>query len=93
MSHHISLEQKIKYLNRRLIEIDELKKYIIDEDFDAAFATGHRLKGNGSTFGFPDISKLGLTLELAALEGNKEKLSEVIEEIESNVKEHLELLH
>lgn len=86
---HISIEHKKKYLHRRVDEIKDLKHCLDNEDFDIAFNIGHRLKGNGETFGYPLISVLGITIEQAAIAKDKIKLANAIVELEDNVKENL----
>jgi HPt (histidine-containing phosphotransfer) domain-containing protein len=86
---HILVEHKKKYLSRRITEIEELKQSLNDNDFDIAINIGHRLKGNGETFGYPVISALGISLEQAAIIKDKEKLREVIEQLAINVEKSL----
>ena len=77
---HISIDQKKKYLNRRIEEIETLKRCIQISDFDLAGNIGHKLKGNGVTFGFPEISVIGNRIEQAASERNQLSLVKSIEE-------------
>lgn len=86
-------DHKIKYLNRRMIEIEELKESLLNEDYDVAISVGHRLKGNGETFGFSIISSLGIDMEKAALAKDKEKLSEIIKSLEMIVKDNLKKIN
>ena len=76
---HILVEHQIKYLNRRLHEIEELKLFLLNNQFDEIYIIGHKLKGNGETFGYAEIGEFGKTLECASSEKNKEKISETIE--------------
>ena len=82
-------EHKLKYLNRRMVEIKELKESLMNDDYEIAITIGHRLKGNGETFGYPRISSIGITLEQAALARNKEMLKRTIDELAQNVEENL----
>ncbi|MDD4973004.1 MAG: Hpt domain-containing protein [Bacteriovorax sp.] len=86
---HILVEHKKKYLDRRKSEIEELKQSLNNNDFDIAINIGHRLKGNGETFGYPVISALGISLEQAGIVKDKEKLREVIEQLAKNVEQSL----
>jgi HPt (histidine-containing phosphotransfer) domain-containing protein len=90
---HILDEHKKKYLNRRIGEIEELKQSLSVDDFDVAINIGHRLKGNGETFGYPIISALGISLEQAGIAKDKVKLREAIELLEVNVEENLKEIH
>jgi len=76
---HILVEHQIKYLNRRVAEIEELKVFLSNNQFDEIYIIGHKLKGNGATFGHEEIGEFGKILEIASLEKNKEKINETIE--------------
>lgn len=69
----VPIESKIKYLRRRL---DELAKLLSDpaaEDlFEAAKKIGHQVKGNASTFEFPELTAVAKSLEEAALQGDRD---------------------
>ena len=86
---HILTEHKKKYLRRRLSEVEELRLSLKNDDFEIAINIGHKLKGNGETFGYPLISAIGISLENAAFSKDKIKLCEAIEELAQNVKENL----
>lgn len=83
-------EHKLKYLNRRKIELDELKSALQNNDFETIINIGHRLKGNGETFGFPLISTIGIHLEKAAHDQDRESIHqsmlELVEEVDKNLK-------
>jgi len=40
-------------------------------DCDSAARTGHQLKGEGSSFGFDQVTAMGAELELAAIRGDR----------------------
>lgn len=81
--------QRRMYLNRRKLEIEELRNSLQRDDFEVAVSIGHRLKGNGVTFGFPLIGQIGVELEAAAKSKDKTKLQETINELDTNVEENL----
>jgi HPt (histidine-containing phosphotransfer) domain-containing protein len=81
----IPLELKLKYLKRRLEEIEEIKKLIPNNDFELAAKLGHQIKGNASTFSFDELSSLGQKIEQAALRQNKEQVLMFIGELEQQV--------
>lgn len=89
----ILAEHKKKYLTRRMTEIEELKQCLSNDDFEVAINIGHRLKGNGETFGYPVISSIGITLEQAALAKDKTKLRDAIDRLAVNVEENLKKIH
>ncbi len=47
------------YIGRRDQDITSLKTSVTEQDFDAISKLGHKLKGNGASFGFDRISELG----------------------------------
>ncbi len=81
--------QRLMYLSRRKIEIEELKQSLAREDFEMAVNIGHRLKGNGETFGFPIIGQIGIQLESAGKSKDKAKLKDTIDQLSINVEENL----
>lgn len=89
---HILTEHKLKYLNRRLIEIDELTLALNNEDFNVISNIGHRLKGNGETFGFPLISELGIKLEKAAQLSDAQLIQVIISELKADVEKNLKMI-
>ena len=90
---HISVDHKKKYLSRRVIEIEELKQCLLNDDFNIAIGIGHKLKGNGETFGYPLISQLGIEIEQAGIYKDKDKLTDAIEKLKFYVGENLIKIH
>jgi HPt (histidine-containing phosphotransfer) domain-containing protein len=75
--HLPSEELKNQYIHRRR---EELKVYIDSlksQDFEAMGRIGHRMRGNGISFGFPELSALGEKMETAA----KQKKLSVLREL------------
>lgn len=59
-------EIKTKYLERRKHDLEVCLSSLINRQFDEIEKIGHQLKGNGATFGHPEISQIGKKLEDAA---------------------------
>lgn len=78
---HILPEHKKKYLQRRIEEIEQLNAGLNTNNLDVAISIGHRLKGNGETFGYPDISAIGIAMENAAHQNNKVEVKEQIDKL------------
>jgi hypothetical protein len=55
-----------QFLANRAIDVDKLRAALSLSHFEAIRATGHGLKGVGTSYGFPDISRLGEAIEEAA---------------------------
>lgn len=86
---NISTDARKKYLERRMKDVDDLRESLKNNDFDFAIGVGHKIKGNGETFGHPEISKIGINIEDAAILKNKEELSLFVEKFALIVEEKL----
>ena len=63
----------VRYLERRKNEVAQCEVALKNLDFDPLMRMGHQLKGNGTTFGFPELSDMGSRLEVAALSKDKKE--------------------
>ena len=86
----VTVEFKRRYLDRRMIDIDHLISSLEMNDFTPAVTLGHQVKGNAATFDFPQIAPLGLEIENAAKNQNKEQVRILVKLMESEI--HLERL-
>lgn len=60
----IPLESKVKYLRRRVAELEGLAAMNESAElFELGKKVGHQIKGNAATFEFPDLAELGRNLE------------------------------
>lgn len=57
-----------RYIQRRRRDLEECQRALSGLRFDELARVGHQLKGNGLTFGHPELSSIGHNLELAATE-------------------------
>ena len=89
----IMKDQKLVYLSRRQAEVAQLKESLAKDDFEFSQVVGHRLKGHGETFGFPQISALGVSLETSAKDRNMEKLKEIVTTLDDMVEENIRLIN
>ncbi len=78
----IPKELKIRYLGRRLQDIEKLRLSLDAEDFSFAQKMGHQIKGNAVTFDFPQIAGLGFEMERAAQKRDMERVKLLIQKIE-----------
>lgn len=78
-----------RYLNRRVEDIQDLKISFAQSDYEKMIEVGHKLKGNGRTFGYPEITQLGEEIEQAADSKDKIKLIKCIDSFEICVKNGL----
>lgn len=79
----VPVELKIKYLSRRLQDIERLRLSLEQEDYSIAQKVGHQIKGNAVTFDVPQIAFIGLEMEKAAKRKDKEKVKILIQKMES----------
>lgn len=66
-NHSMMTELRRTYLKSLAVKLEELAAAITGRDFDAAVRIGHQLKGSGKSYGYPDISDFGSSVEDAAL--------------------------
>ena len=76
-----SIEQKIRYLSRRKDEITFLFDYYKESNFEAIGFIAHKIKGNGSTFGYPNLSCIAKDIEIAIAESNFSKLESLFNQL------------
>lgn len=71
----VPAEIMAKYIENRKHDLDGCLIFYRQQDFDKIAKVGHQLKGNGSTFGHPELSNIGKNLEEAAKDHDKEMLN------------------
>ncbi len=74
-----------QYLHHREQDIASIRGALETDDFAAIRALGHKMSGTGTGYGFPQISRIGASIEAAAaardsaaIQGHLEALSEII---------------
>ncbi len=60
------IQLKAEYLIGFPLKIEKLKELTAREDWNQLYEEYHKLKGNGKTYGFPDISIVAEKLEFLA---------------------------
>lgn len=71
-----------KYVERREGDLKQCHQSLLAKDFPVLENLGHKMKGNGITFGFPELSELGAALEKAARERQTEAVQSEIDRLE-----------
>lgn len=79
----VPIELKIKYLSRRIQDIEKLKLSVENGDYTLAAKLGHQVKGNAVTFDVPQIAFIGLEMEKAAKRKDKERVKILVAKMES----------
>lgn len=77
----VELNQK-KYLERRILDVEKCLQALKIEDYSVIETVGHNIKGNGITFGFPELSVLGKQMEMAAKSKNQSEVFARINELQ-----------
>jgi HPt (histidine-containing phosphotransfer) domain-containing protein len=71
----IPLKLKQNYIRRRQEDVVNCETALKISDFKTIEVIGHQMKGNGASFGFDAIAKLGEQMETAAKNKKAEELS------------------
>lgn len=87
---HVPLELKLKYLNRRIQDIQNLRALLEQDDFTFAIKLGHQLKGNAVTFDFPHLAIIGIEIENAGKNSDKDRVKVLVHQMEDAIYESLE---
>jgi HPt (histidine-containing phosphotransfer) domain-containing protein len=90
---HVPIELKMKYLKKRTQDIEKIRVFLSLEDFQDAAKLGHQVKGNAVTFEFPQMACLGIEIEKAALNRDREALSVLLSKMENMILEAQNQLH
>lgn len=58
-------EARLKYIERRKKDVESLKSALSQKTFEEFKRIGHQLKGNAASFGYGDLEKVAIQLEVA----------------------------
>ena len=81
----VPTELKLKYINRRIQDIELLRLSLDKDDYSIAQRIGHQVKGNAVTFDFPQIAFIGFEMEKAAERKEKSKVMMLINKMETTL--------
>lgn len=81
----VSAPAQIKYLQRRLAEMELLLTSLSRGEFEPAKTLGHQIKGNARSFEFDTLEDLGIRLELASKNQNAESAVKILDEMKMEV--------
>jgi HPt (histidine-containing phosphotransfer) domain-containing protein len=76
----VPVELMARYIENRRRDLDGCLDFYRQHDFDKIAKVGHQLKGNGSTFGHPELSTIGKNLEEAAKVQDTDSLSAALKD-------------
>lgn len=80
-----------KYLERRKTDLASLQTAREQNNFDVILRIGHQLKGNGTTYGFPELTRIGAEMEKAAQAEDMHAATAWISAFENFLKEKLQV--
>lgn len=69
-----------RYLDRRHKEVEIFRAQMEAGDFEALRIGAHSLKGSGGGYGFPDLTRIGGTIETAAKAQDVETIKSALAE-------------
>jgi HPt (histidine-containing phosphotransfer) domain-containing protein len=78
-----------RYFERRKRDVEECIEHLKTGDMRFIEKVGHQLKGNGVTFGFPELSDIGTEMEQAVQSGDKSEISLAVGKFSDWVEVHL----
>ena len=78
----IDSEAREKYTNRRRMDLVRCRECLASQDFSTIETIGHNLKGNGISFGYPELSQLGEQIEHSAKESRADEVRKLVDRLE-----------
>ena len=87
MDEAVDKQMRKNYLERRVNDLRECDIALEKQDFASIASMGHKLKGNGLSFGFPLLTELGALLEQSAKEKDLDQIQVLLNKIKSFVNE------
>ncbi|MGH7284466.1 MAG: Hpt domain-containing protein [Polyangiaceae bacterium] len=75
------------FLQRRQDDVRVLREALAVSDFARVSEVGHKIRGNGATFGFPEITEIGERLEFAAKKHEDEHARREVDRLEKLIGE------
>jgi HPt (histidine-containing phosphotransfer) domain-containing protein len=74
----IPLKLRQNYVRRRQEDILSCETALKNKDFKTIETVGHQMKGNGLSFGYENIAKIGEQMEAAARAQDENKLESLL---------------
>jgi HPt (histidine-containing phosphotransfer) domain-containing protein len=79
---YVTPEIRARYLQRREGDVAAINQAIASGNFQIPAKLGHDWKGNGETYGFPQFSEWGKTLETASKNQQADVIKSIVAEVE-----------
>jgi HPt (histidine-containing phosphotransfer) domain-containing protein len=75
------------YLSRRRIDLEHMRNWLFLSNYDAIAEMAHRIKGNGSSYGFDELSRCASRLQAAAEAEDEAGVAQIIHSLETILKD------
>ena len=69
------------FLTRKRIDLENLKSALEGSDLATIAALGHKIKGEGGSFGFDTMSEIGGALEAAGKKGDRDSARHLVSDL------------
>lgn len=83
----ISPEARKRYVERRQKDFETLSAALLTGELGPIQRIGHQLKGNAASFGYPELEKVAIALELAAEAGDFAEAARQLEQFKQWLKQ------
>lgn len=80
------------FLERRQVDFTDLRNFLNQGHFEEAKKIAHKIKGNGGSYGFDQLTVLAARLEDACSARDKTAFGQILSEMESYVAEMKKIL-
>ncbi len=81
-----------RYFDIRWRELEEMEQSIKHHDANTTRMLGHKLKGTGTSYGFPKLTELGAAIEIAGKAGDLAEAESLAAEVRSYL-ENVEIVY
>jgi HPt (histidine-containing phosphotransfer) domain-containing protein len=71
-----------EYLDCCRKDLSALSTALVERDYERARIFGHQMKGTGSPFGFPSLTRFGAAIEQAAAHKDTPALDHLVNQLE-----------
>lgn len=85
----VPVDIQIRYMERRKKDLEVCLYNLEHKNFSELEKVGHQLKGNGLTFGHPELSSIGSQLETAASTHNQKEIELALKDFSLWVGQHI----
>ena len=73
------------YVAARRLELPVLRALLADHRLEELGRIVHRMKGTGTTYGLPEVTRLGAAIESAALSGDEASIRQLLDELDTTL--------